>query len=105
AAIIAIILGFVGKFTALIASIPTPVMGGVSILLFGTIAASGLRMIVESQVNFANNRNLVIASVILVIGIGNMMLNLHNLGINLTIEGMALSATAGIILNLVLPKR
>ncbi|EJG1253488.1 uracil permease [Staphylococcus pseudintermedius] len=104
AAVIAIMLGFVGKFTALISSIPTPVMGGVSILLFGTIAASGLRMIVESQVNFAQNRNLVIASVILVIGIGNMMLNLSDLGVHLTIEGMALSATAGILLNLILPK-
>ncbi|MCO4328209.1 uracil-xanthine permease family protein [Staphylococcus hyicus] len=105
AAVIAIMLGFVGKFTALISSIPTPVMGGVSILLFGTIAASGLRMIVESHVDFAQNRNLVIASVILVIGIGNMMLNLSDLGVKLTIEGMALSATAGIILNLLLPKR
>ncbi|UXR77033.1 MULTISPECIES: solute carrier family 23 protein [unclassified Staphylococcus] len=104
AAVIAIILGFVGKFTALVSSIPTPVMGGVSILLFGTIAASGLRMIVESQVDFAKTRNLVIASVILVIGIGNMMLNLTDVGVSLTIEGMALSATAGIILNLILPK-
>ena len=105
AAVFAIMLGFVGKFTALISSIPTPVMGGVSILLFGTIAASGLRMLVESQVDFAQNRNLVIASVILVIGIGNMMLNLSDLGVKLTIEGMALSATAGILLNLLLPKR
>ncbi len=105
AAVFAIMLGFVGKFTALISSIPTPVMGGVSILLFGTIAASGLRMLVESQVDFAQNRNLVIASVILVIGIGNMMLNLSDLGVKLTIEGMALSATAGIFLNLLLPKR
>ncbi|MCS4486196.1 solute carrier family 23 protein [Staphylococcus americanisciuri] len=104
AAVIAIMLGFVGKFTALVSSIPTPVMGGVSILLFGTIAASGLRMIVESQVDFAKNRNLVIASVILVIGIGNMMLNLSDVGVQLTIEGMALSATAGIVLNLLLPK-
>lgn len=105
AATIAIILGFVGKFTALVASIPTPVMGGVSILLFGTIAASGLRMIVESHIDFANNRNLVIASVILVVGIGNMMINFSDIGLNLTIEGMALSATAGILLNLILPKQ
>ncbi|MGV3243747.1 uracil-xanthine permease family protein [Staphylococcus sp. 11261D007BR] len=105
AATIAIVLGFVGKFTALVASIPTPVMGGVSILLFGTIAASGLRMIVESHIDFANNRNLVIASVILVVGIGNMMINFSDIGLNLTIEGMALSATAGILLNLILPKQ
>ncbi|MGO3113208.1 MAG: uracil-xanthine permease family protein [Staphylococcus saprophyticus] len=104
AAVIAIILGFVGKFTALVSSIPTPVMGGVSILLFGIIAASGLRMLVESEVDFASNRNLVIASVILVIGIGNLVFNLNGLGINLEIEGMALAALAGIILNLILPK-
>lgn len=76
AAVIAIILAFIGKFTALISSIPTPVMGGVSILLFGIIAASGLRMLVESQVDFASNRNLVIASVVLVVGIGNLLINL-----------------------------
>ena len=73
AAVIAIILAFIGKFTALISSIPTPVMGGVSILLF-IIAASGLRMLVESQVDFASNRNLVIASVVLVVGIGNLLI-------------------------------
>ncbi|EKU50398.1 uracil-xanthine permease family protein [Staphylococcus massiliensis] len=104
AAVCAIILGFVGKFTALISSIPTPVMGGVSILLFGIIAASGLRMLVESKVDFADNRNLVIASVILVVGIGNLLLDLQHVGIKLQIEGMALAATAGILLNLILPK-
>lgn len=104
AAVIAIVLSFVGKFTALVSSIPTPVMGGVSILLFGIIAASGLRMLVESEVDFASNRNLVIASVILVIGIGNLVFNLNGVGINLEIEGMALAALAGIILNLILPK-
>ena len=104
AACIAILLGFIGKFTALISSIPTPVMGGVSILLFGIIAASGLRMLFESNVDFAQNLNLVIASVILVIGIGNLVFNLKGLGINLQIEGMALAALAGIILNLILPQ-
>ena len=103
AAVIAIILAFIGKFTALISSIPTPVMGGVSILLFGIIAASGLRML-ESQVDFSSNRNLVIASVVLVVGIGNLLINLKGIGINLQIEGMALSALSGIILNLILPK-
>ena len=100
----AAVLAFIGKFTALISSIPTPVMGGVSILLFGIIAASGLRMIVESNVDFSNNRNLVIASVVLVVGIGNLLINLKGIGVNLQIEGMALSALSGIILNLILPK-
>ena len=102
-AVIAIVLSFIGKFSALISSIPTPVMG-VSILLFGIIAASGLRMLVESNIDFASNRNLVIASVILVVGIGNLLINLKGLGVNLQIEGMALAALSGIILNLILPK-
>ncbi|GEP84186.1 uracil permease [Staphylococcus piscifermentans] len=100
AAVIAIILAFVGKFTALISSIPTPVMGGVSILLFGIIASSGLRMLVESKVDFSENRNLVITSVILVVGIGNLMFDIHGV----KVEGMALAALSGIVLNLILPK-
>ena len=61
-------------------------------------------MLVESRVDFASNRNLVIASVVLVVGIGNLLINLKSLGVNLQIEGMALAALSGIILNLILPK-
>lgn len=61
-------------------------------------------MLVESNIDFASNRNLVIASVILVVGIGNLLINLKGLGVNLQIEGMALAALSGIILNLILPK-
>ncbi|WP_414046724.1 uracil permease [Macrococcus equi] len=104
AAVLALILGFVGKFTALVSSIPTPVMGGVSILLFGIIASSGLRMLVESKVDFGDKRNLVIASVILVLGIGKAHLDLSFGKINLNIEGMALAALAGILLNAILPE-
>ena len=102
AAIIAITFGFIGKITALISSIPTPVMGGVSILLFGIIASSGLRMLVDSKVDFADKRNLVISSVILVIGIGGAVLKISE---HIEIHGMALAAIVGIILNLVLPGR
>lgn len=104
AAVLALILGFVGKFTAIVSSIPTPVMGGVSILLFGIIAASGLRMLVESKVDFGNTRNLIIASVILVLGIGKAHIDLTIQNIHLNIEGMALAALAGILLNLILPE-
>lgn len=104
AAMLAVILGFVGKFTALVSSIPTPVMGGVSILLFGIIASSGLRMLVESKVDFGDKRNLVIASVILVLGIGKAHLDFSIGQINLNIEGMALAALAGILLNVILPE-
>ena len=78
AAVIAIIFGFVGKITALINTIPQPVMGGVSILLFGIIASSGLRMLVDNKVDFGNNRNLVIASVILVLGIGGAFIKVSD---------------------------
>lgn len=102
AAVIAIIFGFVGKVTALISSIPTPVMGGVSILLFGIIASSGLRMLVDSRIDFGDKRNLVISSVILVIGIGGVVLKITD---GFQIQGMALAAICGVILNLVLPGR
>ncbi|GLH63322.1 solute carrier family 23 protein [Parageobacillus sp. G301] len=102
AAMIAIIFGFIGKVTALISSIPTPVMGGVSILLFGIIASSGLRMLVDSRIDFGDKRNLVISSVILVIGIGGAVLKVTE---QFQIQGMALAAIIGVLLNLILPGR
>ncbi|CAD2077006.1 solute carrier family 23 protein [Phocicoccus pinnipedialis] len=104
AAVIAVILGFIGKFTAVITSIPSPVMGGVSILLFGIIASSGLRTLIDAKVDFDNKRNLVIASVILVIGIGKAHLDFVIGQIPFNLEGMALAAFIGIILNLILPE-
>jgi uracil permease len=100
AAIFAIVFGFIGKVSALISTIPTPVMGGVSILLFGIIASSGLRMLVDSNIDFGNNRNLVISSVILVIGIGGAFIKFST---NFQIQGMALAAIIGVLLNLILP--
>lgn len=101
AAVFAILFGFIGKITALISSIPSPVMGGVSILLFGIIASSGLRLLVDSKVDFGNNRNLVISSVILVIGIGGAHIAIGDF----ELEGMALAAISGVLLNLILPGR
>ncbi|SMQ70255.1 uracil permease [Bacillus sp. OV166] len=100
AAVFAIIFGFIGKITTLIGTIPTPVMGGVSILLFGIIASSGLRMLVDSKIDFGNKRNLVISSVILVIGIGGAVIKVSE---SLQIQGMALAAICGVLLNLILP--
>lgn len=102
AAVTAILFGFVGKISALIDSIPEAVMGGVSILLFGIIASSGLRMMVENKVDFGVNRNLIIASVILVIGIGGAYIQI---GEKFSLSGMALAAIVGIVLNMVLPGR
>jgi uracil permease len=100
AAVIATIFGFVGKVTALISTIPTPVMGGVSILLFGIIASSGLRMLVDSKIDMGEKRNLVISSVILVIGIGGAFIKVSE---SFQIQGMALAAISGVLLNLILP--
>lgn len=99
AAVLALVLGFVGKITALINTIPQPVMGGVSILLFGIIASSGLRMLIDNKVDFGKNRNLAIASVILVLGIGGAFIHVWNI----QLQGMAFAAIAGVLLNLVLP--
>lgn len=100
AAVIAILLSFVGKVGALLQTIPLPVMGGISIMLFGIIASSGLRMLVDSGIDFSQKRNLIIASVILVLGIGGAKINFSR---NFSIEGMALATLVGIILNLLLP--
>ncbi|MGM9928930.1 MAG: solute carrier family 23 protein [Bacillus sp. (in: firmicutes)] len=102
AAVTAILFGFVGKVSALIDSIPQAVMGGISILLFGIIASSGLRMLIDNKVDFGVNRNLIIASVILVIGIGGAYIQI---GEKFSLSGMALAAIVGIILNLILPGR
>jgi uracil permease len=99
AAVLAITFGFIGKISAFISTIPTPVMGGVSILLFGIIASSGLRMMIDSKLDLGNKRNLIISSVILVIGIGDATIKFENLDLH----GMALAAIIGIVLNLVLP--
>ncbi|WP_163970728.1 solute carrier family 23 protein [Oceanobacillus halotolerans] len=100
AAVLAVMFGFIGIITATISSIPSAVMGGVSILLFGIIASNGLRMLIDNEVDLSNKRNLIISSVILVIGIGGAYIQLTD---NLQIAGMALSALIGVLLNLVLP--
>jgi uracil permease len=99
AAVIAIVLSFIPKFGNIVSSIPVPVMGGISILLFGTIAAAGIRMLVESRTDFSQKRNLIIASVILVIGIGEAKINLGGV----EFHGMALATIIGIVLNLIIP--
>lgn len=101
AAVVAILVSFFGQVMAIISTIPTAVLGGISILLFGIIASSGLRMFVDSRVDFSSNRNMVIASVILVIGIGNAKVAIDFL--HLEVGGMALAAIVGVVLNLILP--
>lgn len=100
AALFAIGLSFLGKFTALISTIPNAVLGGMAILLYGVIASNGLKVLIEKQVDFREVRNLIIASSMLVLGVGGAILELGPV----TLSGTALCALAGVILNLVLPK-
>jgi uracil permease len=95
AAIVAIVLAFIGKFGAALQTIPAPVMGGILCLLFGSIAVVGLNTLIRHQVDLSQSRNLVIVGVTLVFGIGNMALG--------QLEGIALCAVVAIILNLLLP--
>lgn len=99
AAIIAIALSFFSKFTALLSTIPNAVIGGMSFLLYGVIASSGLKVMIEERINFSEARNLIIASAMLVIGLGGAVLDIGTV----VISGTALSAIVGILLNLVLP--
>ncbi|MCY9698257.1 uracil permease [Paenibacillus alginolyticus] len=96
AAILAIVLSFVGKISALIQTIPTPVMGGVSLLLFGIIAASGIRMLVETKVDYSKPVNLVLTTVVLVIGLSGATLKLEHF----ELKGMALATIVAIMLSL-----
>lgn len=100
AAIIAIILSFFGKFTALLTTIPDAVIGGMSIILYGVIASNGLKVMIDEQIDFTKVRNLIITSAMLVIGLGGAVLDLGPL----VLSGTALSAIVGVILNLILPQ-
>lgn len=109
AAVFAILFSFIGKISALLMTIPTPVLGGVSIILFGIIAAQGLRMFVENKVDFANKRNMIISAAILVTGIGGYKISFVGVTFwqsfltNLTIDNIAFSTFLGILLHLILP--
>lgn len=100
AAITAIILAWVGKLGALLQTIPLPVMGGIMILLFGSIAAVGLNTLIKNQVDLHKSRNLVIVGVTLVFGIGGMAFGIGGF----SLQGISLCGIVAILLNLVLPK-
>ena len=100
AAVFAVALGFVGKLSALILSIPGSVISGISFVLFGVIAASGLKILIDNKINFDKKKNLLIASVILVIGIGGLVFKVGTF----ELSSMALATVLGIVLNLILPE-
>ena len=102
AAIFAMILAFLGKFTALVSTIPNPVLGGVSLLLYGFISVNGLKVLVENKVDFSKTKNVIVSAAMLVIGLGGATISINNGDFSLSISGMALAAIIGIILNLIL---
>ncbi|WP_368607836.1 uracil-xanthine permease family protein, partial [Pseudomonas fulva] len=103
AAVFAITLAFIGKFGALLQSIPVPVMGGILCLLFGSIAAVGLNTMIRHKVDLAEARNLVIVSVTLVFGIGGVLVGSGDGPDDWGLKGIALCAIVAIALNLILP--
>lgn len=101
AAVFAILLGIFGKVGAVITSIPGPVIGGISIVLYGMISSVGVRIIVNERLNFGNSRNLMIAAIILVLGIGCDSIPITG---TVSISGLALSAVVGIVMAQILPE-
>ncbi|PKM94519.1 MAG: uracil permease [Firmicutes bacterium HGW-Firmicutes-1] len=98
AGIISIILAFFGNLSGAISSIPVPVMGGICILLFGVIAASGIRMIVEAKVDYSNSKNLILTSVILIVGISQVAIKIGSV----ELKGMVLATIVGMLLSLMI---
>ncbi len=103
AAIIAIAIGFLGKFTALVSTIPNPVLGGVSLLLYGFIAVNGLKVLISNRVNFEDSKNVIVASSMLVLGLGGAAIAINSGDLSITISGMSLASIVGILLNLFIP--
>lgn len=96
AAVISIVISFIGKLAAAITTIPDPVMGGVSLLLFGTIAASGIRMLVDQRVDYSKPRNLVLTAVVLIVGLSGAHIQIGTV----TLAGMALATVVSIVISL-----
>lgn len=110
AAVLAIIFAFVGKIGAFLMTIPHPVLGGVTVVLFGIIAAQGMRMYVEHKIDFSHKRNMVIAAIVLVTGIGGFKMDFHeitfsNFLAHLTIDNIAMATILGIFLHAILPNK
>ena len=104
AAIFAIVLSLIGKFTGAIQTIPAPVIGGISILLFGMISSIGIRNMIDAQVNMDDPRPLIVSAAMLVLGVGTGLVaeNAFQIGETVTLSGLALAAIVGIILNVII---
>jgi uracil permease len=96
----AIVFSIIGKLSAVLQSIPSAVLGGIMLLLFGSIAAVGIQNLVNNKVNLDETRNIIIVSVVLTLGIGGAIIPMGSF----SLSGIGLSAVTGVILNLVIPK-
>ena len=96
AGVISILVAFFGKVSGAIHTIPAPVIGGVSMMLFGVIAASGLRMMIEARVDYAQNRNLLLSAIIFVVGVSGVSLHVGQT----QLKGMVLATVVGMVLSL-----
>lgn len=105
AALIAIMFGFLGQLTAIISSIPSAVLGGVSILLYGFISVNGLKVLIQNKVDFENIKNVIVASSMLVLGLGGAAISITTKNFSLSISGMSLAAIIGILLNLLIKEK
>ena len=101
AAVFGILFSVLGKVSALLKTIPEAVLGGIMLLLFGTIASVGVNTLVKNRIDLGNTRNLVIASLILTTGIGGAEMSIGSI----TIGGIGLAALVGVILNLIIPRK
>jgi uracil permease len=99
----AILLGFIPKFGGFLSDTPLPVLGGISIVLFGMIASIGMRVLTEARVDFTQSRNLIVAALILVFGLGVSAETSLAIG-DVSISGLALAAVVGVVANLILPQ-
>jgi len=101
AAFLAMLVAFLSKFGAVLRTIPTPVIGGISLILFGMIASVGIRTLVNAQVDFSRPKNLLVASLILTVGIGGAVLKINHV----EFKGLSLAAIIGIVANLLVPDK
>ena len=100
-----ILLSFLGTATSIFSTIPAPVLGGVSMLLYGFISVNGLKVLVENKVDYNDLRNVIITSTMLILGLGGAVITFSSGDLTFSLTGMSLSAIVGIILNLLLRQK
>ena len=102
AAIISIIMSFFGQISSFLSTIPSPVLGGVSMILYGFISVNGLKVLIKNKIDYENLKNVVITSTMLILGLGGAIITISGGDLSISLTGMSLAAIVGIILNLIL---